>query len=190
MTSDMITAIAAIISAIAAILAVFIGIVSLVFTRTSIRKQEEHLKLTIEKQEEHNRNSVRPIGEIRCTDYEDKISVYLYNAGTGPMLINEILCKNEGNSLSTPNLVSLLPKVNQSWTTFTGNVKDRAITSGSKIVLAEINPISDDIKYQIRRALCDITISIKYTDVYETPFEKVKNSLFSIDISETMDFRK
>jgi len=163
MNQDMLIAIAPIVSAMAAIFAVFVGIISLIFTHKSIKKQEEH-----------NRNGVRPICEIRCTDYENKISVFIYNAGIGPLVIKELKCENIEFSESTSKLISLMPPINQTWSTFTGNVKGRAILSGDKIVLMELNPINNDIKNQIRKTLSQITISIKFTDIYGIVFEKRK----------------
>ena len=178
MNPDIIMAIAATASAIAALLAVVVAVISFVYTKKSLKKQEEYQKISVEKQEEHNRNSVRPICEIRCTDYEDKISVYLYNVGTGPLEITEIICANIVTDVTSPKLIDLLPNVNQPWSTFTGNVKGRAISAGKNIYLIEINPMNEDIKHQLRRALSDIKIIVKYSDVYDTPFVREKRLSF------------
>jgi hypothetical protein len=115
-------------------------------------------------QQKHNRNSVRPICEIKVNDYEDKLGVYLANHGTGPLTIKEIICKDAERS--SPVLVSLMPQINQPWTTFTENVTGWTIPVGERIALIELHPENESNKIHIRRALMQIEIKITYTDVY------------------------
>jgi hypothetical protein len=128
-------------------------------------------------QQKHNKNSVRPICEIRVNDYENKLGVYLANYGTGSLIIREISCKDVERISSS--LITLMPKITQAWTTFTENVTGWAIPVGGKIALIELRPTNDENKESIRVALMQITIEVTYTDIYEkTEFKASRNLSF------------
>ena len=65
--------------AISSICAVFISIVSLVFAIISSFIQMKH-----------NKNSIKPITDIRVQDYEDLLAVRIENVGTGPLVIKKL----------------------------------------------------------------------------------------------------
>ena len=125
---------------IAAVSAVITSIVSIIYTVNFSKQQMQH-----------NRNSVRPICEIKIQDYENKISVGIANVGTGPLTIKKIVCDDNDNNRISSILLSLMPPISQHWTTFTGDITGRTIRVGGKIVLIEINPESDEIRYRLRR---------------------------------------
>lgn len=145
------------ISAICAVAAVAISIVSMVFTVIYSHKQNEH-----------NRNSVRPISAIKFNDYEDQIAVKIENFGTGPLLIEKLRLIQDGCESET--LISLMPNIDQTWTTFTEKVDGWTIPVGGSIVLIEINPKNSTIRTCVRKALSPITLSIDYKDIYSTKF--------------------
>jgi len=115
-------------------------------------------------QQKHNKNSVRPICEIKFADYEDKIAVYLRNYGTGPLIIKEIVCKD--GERSAPTLLALMPRINHPWSDYTEDVTGWTIPVDGKVTLIELEPINEDEKYKVRTTLEQITIEIVYTDVY------------------------
>lgn len=119
-------------------------------------------------QMKHNKNSVRPISAIKICDYEDCISVSIDNVGTGPLLINRLRIQKE--NLESSNLISLMPKINQLWTTFSNTIDGKTIPVGGKISLIELNPDNEEIKRLVRRELSKITIYLEYTDIYNTKF--------------------
>lgn len=148
--------------AIAAISAVATSIVSIIYTVIFSRQQMKH-----------NRNSVRPICDIKFKDYEDCISVSISNVGTGPLTIKKIVCDDTERTSST--LLSLMPHIEQYWTTYTEDVTGWTIPVGGQIVLIEIKPQNESIRHQIRSSLEKINIFVKYTDIYDTFFEKSRN---------------
>ena len=152
-------------SAISATAAVIISIISMVFTIIYSHKQNEH-----------NRNSVRPISAIRFDDYEDRIAVKIENAGTGPLLIKKLRLIHEGGESQT--LISLMPTINQDWTTYTEEVDGWTIPVGGKITLIKIEPESNTVKTLVRKALSTITVSIDYTDIYSTEFHDERSLEF------------
>lgn len=50
-------------------------------------------------QRDHNRKSVKPICSILRSDYEDRISVRIKNAGVGPLIVEKISVINGSDSL-------------------------------------------------------------------------------------------
>lgn len=82
---------------ITSVCAIVISIISIIFTTTFSILQVKH-----------NKNSVRPIASILLNDYENLLSVYIENVGTGPLTITKLSCSDgfhEENSL-----IELLPK--------------------------------------------------------------------------------
>lgn len=147
-----------ILMAITSIFAVLISIISMIFTVVFSVLQIKH-----------NKNSVRPISAIIINDYEDKISVKIHNVGTGPLLIKKLILKKGLEESST--LISMMPQVEQFWTTFTGSVDGWTIPVGGKIILLEINPENEKIRKIIRAELAKITVLLDYTDIYYTKFK-------------------
>ena len=115
-------------------------------------------------QQKHNKNSVRPLCEIKFADYENQISVYLRNYGTGPLIIKEIVCTD--GERSAPTLLSLMPHISHYWSDYTEDVTGWTIPVGGRITLIELEPINEDDKYKVRTTLAQITIAITYTDIY------------------------
>lgn len=143
--------------ALASIFAVIISIVSMVFTVIFSILQIKH-----------NKNSVRPISAIKVNDYENKISVRIDNVGTGPLIIKKLTLTNGIRTSST--LISMMPRINQLWATFTENVDGWTIPVGGQITLIELNPKDEYVKRTIRNELSKIIVYLEYTDIYNTDF--------------------
>lgn len=116
----------------------------------------------------HNKNSVRPISAIKVSDYENKISVRIENVGTGPLLIKKMIATNDKRVSST--LISMMPKINQPWFTFTESIDGWTIPVGGQIILLELHPKSENVKKLVRKELSKITISLDYLDIFDTQF--------------------
>ncbi len=144
-------------SAISSICAVLVSIVSIVFTVYYCKKQNEH-----------NRNSVRPISAIKVKDYEDLISVSIDNVGTGPLLIANLRVQKA--QLTEKDLISLMPNIDQNWSTFSSSIDGWTIPVGGKVTLLELQPKNDSVKAQIRKELSNCTVYLDYTDIYSTKF--------------------
>lgn len=148
--------------AITSICAVIISIVSMIFTVIFSMFQLRH-----------NKNSVKPISEIKLSDYEDKLAVKIENVGTGPLTVKKLVFKN-GNKES-PTLVSLMPQINQFWNTFTESIDGWTIPVGGQLILLELCPENDETKELIRKTLSNITAYLEYTDIYGTKFQNQKS---------------
>lgn len=147
-----------ILSAITSIFAVLVSVISLVFSIVFSRLQVKH-----------NKNSVRPISAIKIADYENKISVGIANVGTGPLTITKFVAERNGKQYK--DLISMMPHINQNWTTFMESIENCTIPVGGKITLIELNPHSEEIKRRVRISLSEITIHLEYTDIYSTKFK-------------------
>ena len=123
-------------------------------------------------QVKHNKNSVKPISAIQTLDYENNIAVKIANVGTGPLTIKKLIAKNDLGQAS--DLISIMPRIDQLWYTFTEPVDGWTIPVNEKIVLLEIYPKNDAIKTTIRKTLAKTTIFIEYTDIYNTTFKDEK----------------
>ena len=145
-------------SAIASICAVIVSIISIIFTVYYSKKQNEH-----------NRNSVRPISAIKVKDYEDLISVSIDNVGTGPLLVTSLRVQKA--QFVGKDLISLMPSINQSWTTFSASIDNWTIPVGGTVTLLELQPENESVKMQIRKELSICTVYLDYTDIYSTKFQ-------------------
>lgn len=144
--------------AITSIFAVIISLVSMIFTVIFSLQQLKH-----------NKNSVKPISAIKFNDYEDVIAVKLENVGTGPLTIKRLVFKNESQESST--LISMMPPIDQMWTTFTESVDGWTIPVGGQLIFLKLHPKSDETKSLIRKELSKITINLEYMDIYNTKFQ-------------------
>lgn len=149
--------------AITSICAVIISIVSMIFTVIF-----SFLQL------KHNKNSVKPISAIKFNDYENELAVKIENVGTGPLTIKKLIFKN--NSQESSTLISLMPQIDQPWSTFTESVDGWTIPVGGQLILLRLCPESDETKTLVRKELSKITAYLEYTDIYNTKF-KDKRSL-------------
>lgn len=149
--------------AITSVFAVIVSIISIIFTVIFSIQQIKH-----------NKNSVRPIAAIQCSDYENLISVSIRNVGTGPLTVDKLTCKykdNIENSTLIDLLQLLIPNINQNWDDYVENIDGWTIPVCDKITLIRITPRNDDVKTKLRKILKDVTIYIDYHDIYETKFQ-------------------
>ena len=144
--------------AITSIFAVIISIISMIFT---VIFSSQQLK--------HNKNSVKPISAIKFSDYEDVLAVKLENVGTGPLTIKRLVFKNEPQESSA--LISMMPPIDQLWTTFTESVDGWTIPVGGQLIFLKLHPESGEIKSLIRKELSKITVYLEYMDIYNTKFQ-------------------
>lgn len=144
--------------AITSVCAVLISIISMFFTIIFSLFQIKH-----------NKNSVKPISAIKFGDYENELTVKIENVGTGPLTIKKLLFKNGSQESST--LISMMPPINQLWTTFTESVDGWTIPVGSHLILLQLHPENEEIKSLIRKELSKITVTLEYADIYNTHFQ-------------------
>lgn len=121
-----------------------------------------------------NKLSVKPILKIIPFDFEDKIAIYIKNAGIGPLFRNKLEFKNKDATAS--NLIDLMPSHKTiKWSNFS-KFPDFVIPVNEEELLIELNgdPNNDEFnqfKMEVRKALKDITINCDFEDIYKTKFK-------------------
>ena len=151
--------------AITSVCAVIISIISMIFTVIFSLFQIKH-----------NKNSVKPISAVRFRDYENEIVVKIQNVGTGPLTIKKLLFKNDFKESSS--LISMMPHIDQLWTTFTESVDGWTIPVDGQLILLKLRPKNDKIKSTVRKELSTITLYLEYTDIYNTNFQDKRSLSF------------
>ena len=144
--------------AITSLCAVVISVVSMIFTVVFSLFQLKH-----------NKNSVKPISAIQFNDYENELAVKIENVGTGPLIIKKLIFKNDSKESSA--LISMMPQIDQPWSTFTESVDGWTIPVGGQLILLRLHPKSDETKKLVRKELAKITAYLEYTDIYNTKLQ-------------------
>ncbi len=131
--------------------------------------------ITYHSQKIHNRNSVKPLLNIIFGDYEYDIHIKTQNNGVGPAIIKEILCSN--NKDKTNSLIELIPNEFQiknhgivklqNFVDFVENIEERVIAPNKEIIIIKYEPEYDSELVAIRTILKDISIKIRYVDIYQ-----------------------
>lgn len=122
-------------------------------------------------QRRHNVLSVRPLGSIDVSDYENLIQVRVLNQGTGPLIVKSLVCSNEAGKTSS-SLVKMLTDVDQDWNDFTEEVSSRVIPANDAIVLISITPEDEPTRLALRETLSKISITVTYEDIYKNETTK------------------
>ena len=134
------------------------------------------------RQIEHNRNCLKPICSIGLTNYENFISVRIENNGMGPLIIKSIKCVNEstGESTDEGSLYKLLPEELQRKNFHRILIRlgmSSSISVNGKKYLLSISLEDEETRRLLRECLKDITVSVEYTDIYNSKFERVERKL-------------
>jgi hypothetical protein len=185
----MISDIALIITSIGTIFAVIISIFS---WRSNIKEKQREIEHKIQ----HDRLSVKPICAIVFENRKNLIAVYILNDGIGPLMIKrvsisdkdgkiayivngkiEFLHNNDKEASNTnekrlAKLFEFIPDtIGHKWILkFRGELTDRAIRIGGKIILLQLDPINKSIDAKVRSMIKDLTVTVEYTDIYNTDF--------------------
>jgi hypothetical protein len=165
------TAIAAVASALAAVLAVLVSLASVVISVWSANTQRKH-----------NQLSVRPIAEVTVADYEDSLKIRLRNNGTGPMTVVTLSVTDGRDTKET--LISWMPKLPECrpWNNFSNTLNGRTISAGAEITLLELTEEEFEVDFpkcrnQVRAALCKLSVSVNYIDIYRTKMDNYQRDL-------------
>lgn len=132
---------------------------------------------TYKSQVRHNKNSVKPILNIVCGDYENNIYVRIDNNGVGPALIKSISCSTERRTECS--LFELIPtevRVTSSYfdgfvplfplTDFVEDIAGRTIAPAGNIILLQLVEPEEKQRFALRNVLQQITVYVEYTDIY------------------------
>lgn len=150
---------------------------------------------TLKQQQKHNELSVRPICNVGMIQGPLSILIYISNNGVGPMIIKSVeTSDNKGNKKNYP--VDWIPKANRQ--IFWRELENTALLNGSKVDILGFNfeqvidgkhkaPITKEQitrREEIRGILKDLTIHIRYADIYgvEQPEFKQDFSIFGQEI--------
>lgn len=137
---------------------------------------------TLEHQRQHNVLTVKPIPEITLYDGEDSLRVKLRNHGVGPLLVRHLTVSNGmEDKEKLLDWMKPLPE-GLTWTNFANSIKDRTVPPGEEIVLLELTDESDDnnlvdpaifgrARRNTRLCLSNLTVKVKYTDIYGSKFD-------------------
>ena len=157
----------AVVAAIGVLVALFALWVSVYSNRTA--------RKSLEIQHRHNVLSVRPIPEITIADYENSLRVRLRNNGMGTLIVENSWFETSERWESA--LVYMMPRLppNRPWNHFTSDIAGRTIQPGKYLHLLELTKNENELEFGktrdlVRASLKDITITVQYTDVYETHF--------------------
>jgi hypothetical protein len=129
--------------------------------------------ITLGHQRKHDRLTVRPLAYIMVGDYDDRVYVKVANNGTGPMIIKSITVNDKPRPLYQA-LSDILPE-GIYWTNYTADYADRSVRAGGQVVLVDLDSGSNthvspekfgEARDLVRRALGNITVRVKYTDIY------------------------
>jgi hypothetical protein len=140
---------------------------------------------TFRLQRTHNIKSVKPILHIGQWDYENNLSVTLVNLGLGLALIETISVSNKTDIIKNC-IYNWLPQKlpgNMNYKEYWTGYKNFVVQPGQIIKLVEI-PIDanqqEQIEYRekIRAILRQLTVRIKYHDIYENEMPKKEMELF------------
>jgi hypothetical protein len=126
----------------------------------------------IKSDKELARDIVRPLASIMVGDYKNHVFVEVVNNGMGPMIIKSITINNSPQPLDIA-LLEVLPK-GIYWRHFTSDCTDRSVRAGGKVLLLDLHSstyrgvnasfVAD--RDLVRHALGNITVRVKYTDMY------------------------
>ena len=138
---------------------------------------------------EENRNQftlqelARPLGQIICGDYENLIQVKIKNCGLGPLIVNEIIVRHTNGTISN-NLVQVMPELpnNLRWTDFIVEGKDFSVAKDTEINIIKIqqdadNPVFVTYRTQLRQSLRQLSVEVKYSDIYNRPMGSATRNL-------------
>lgn len=129
------------------------------------------------KAREHNIKSVLPIPYFDRSDFENQIHIKIFNKGTGPLLIKEILARSKGKS---GQLMELIPEPPEgyyftNYSRFT--TKELRIVppnSHNDLLVCKFDSneeVHRKYRTELRNFLKDIMLQCSYTDIYESDFE-------------------
>lgn len=129
----------------------------------------------------------QPFADIRCSDYENLIKVFVQNLGIGPLLIDQIdmfLINQPENKVK--NLIELMPKCPEGvlWKYFTIKGLPPIIHERSYARLLELegdidNEIFKKFRDEVRSRLSEVRIELNYSDIYRNKKEPI-----TIDLKE------
>lgn len=128
---------------------------------------------TLREQKEYNRICEMPIPYISTLNYDNEIGLEIKNCGKGILFIEKTIFKNSEGYCSDC-LMDLMPD-DINWKNYFKFANILAISPNEKVAFICLTSDDDDERYRARAALENISISIKYRDVYNHTYHYETN---------------
>lgn len=135
-------------------------------------------------EQRRKQESSMPVALIMCSDYEDRIKVFIENVGVGPLAIKRFDIFKANELQATKNLIDLMPDAPEGilWTFFTLSGPRPFIYQDNIALLLQLDGELNDRQFcefrdQVRRTLKDIEIKLEYSDIYGNKKEPVSRKL-------------
>lgn len=133
-------------------------------------------------QRRHNFLSVRPIGQIKFHDYENRAAVRISNVGLGPLVIRSFEATD--GSLEFHNLISAMPDLGPElvWETYFEELGSVAVLPGEEVVVIALQGDPNQRNYQLARSvvrtrLSQLTATVYFEDAYGRRMKPITRSL-------------
>ncbi|MCP3907446.1 MAG: hypothetical protein GY712_05450 [Oceanicoccus sp.] len=168
---------------IVAVCALFVSVISIVIGALALRNQKIH-----------NQKSVRPICSITYKNYLSEIVITVSNDGVGPMLVDALeLIKNGKVYRRLKDLISpSFPSGGEYTYKWVNFIQQRTIPVGGHIEIfcfhkTEGQTDFESVRDKVRKALTEVTISIKYSDIYGKDFPRAERTLHNFTKSPKIE---
>lgn len=133
-------------------------------------------------QRRHNFLSLKPIGQIKFHDYENRVAVRISNAGLGPLVIRRFEVTD--GSQEFHNLISAMPDLGSelAWETYFEELVSVAVLPGEEVVVIALEGNPEDKNYQrarwgVRERLSQLTATVHFEDAYGRRMKPVTRAL-------------
>lgn len=137
---------------------------------------------TVQLQQTHNVLSVKPLPHVAVADYEERLTVRIDNNGPGPLIVNSVEVEN--GSQTKDSVIDWMPDLPTGiyWDTFLGKVNARSVPPGGQIILLQLNGDPSEPRFMEARDMCrailsELTVVIKYTDIYGSKISTYRTDL-------------
>ena len=122
---------------------------------------------------EHNRRSVKPLPYVAPNNYENHISVRLWNYGSGPLILLDVSATHAPSG-RRGHLIDIAPHppVGLLFDDFVRVTKGRAVPPGESLDLLAIGisdskPLEVAYRRQLRDFLGGVEVQVSYQNIYE-----------------------
>ena len=132
---------------------------------------------------DHNRRSVKPLPYVAPNDYEDYICVRLWNYGSGPMVLSEVIARHSVTH-GTGHIIKLVPDPPDGvfFSDYVEVEPGRAVLPGESLDLLALSVDEGKTKEaqyrdQLRDFLGNVTVSVSYKNIYDCSFPVYERTL-------------
>jgi hypothetical protein len=161
-----------------------VAFVAVCLTAWTTHSQTKYNRDSIEIKEKHDRLSVKPMGQIYITDYEDKINVTFKNNGIGPLVITSCEIHHEFEEKFKSSIIDWMPSLpeNLEWRHFTFKIDGWSLLPAKRYTLIELEGDPEDKTFtksrdKVREILKHLRVEINYQCIYKEKTWTAERSL-------------